>query len=184
MQSLLKYLPYRDASYSVQVGNIRIAISPLQILIWLTICHKSELDCDAHAPLVPAIFDAGFNGTFCIREEQLRAWAGLDRRVFPAIGPLRTSRGVGIMHRANVWLHRNVSRTVQPSRHDPLRLELHQGILVFPEIADSIQNDPRPRLPLLGMQALHRNDLQLLIDFKRGFVNLKKPRFFFASFGI
>lgn len=184
MQSLLKSLPFRERSFSVQVGNARVEIRPFQILVWLTICGKGDVAYDVRAPLIPAIFDAGFNGTFCIRDEHLRAWAGLDRRQFPVMGASRTNRGMGVIHRANIWLHRNVAETVEPARHGPFRLELHQGMLVFPASADALQDDPRPRLPLLGMQALHRNDLRLLIDFKRERVNLKKPFLFFASFGI
>ena len=63
-------------------------------------------------------------------------------------------------------------------------MKLDEGIMIYSALPRGTQRDPRPRLPLLGMRALRRNDLLLLIDFKREVVNLKKPRLFHMSFGI
>jgi hypothetical protein len=184
VRSLLRNVPFRETGQIIQVRETNVEIKPFQILIWVTLCQKNELAFDNHSSVFPAVFDSGFNGTFCIREEQLRFWAGFDRRVFPALRAMRTNRGSAVVHKADLWLHGNTPGTFRPSGRDQFRLELNRGILVMPPLDPSVPNDLRPSLPLLGMHAFHRNDLRLVIDFKRQFVCLKKPRWFFTSFGI
>jgi hypothetical protein len=53
------------------------------------------------------------------------------------------------------------------------RLEMHEGLIVYPEDA------PNPaRLPILGLRALVRNRLTLVIDGKRREVTLKTSGWF------
>ena len=184
MQSLLDKLPFQRTSRTVLVNNLAVEINSFQILVWVAICQQGQVEYDHKAPLVPAILDTGFNGYFCIREEQLRAWAGLDPRLLPSLHTGRTPRGIATVRRANIWLHRNVARSPEPLRLNPFQMELDDGIIVYSKLPPSPQHDLRPRMPLLGMRAFRRNELLLQIDFKRELVNLKKPRLFQISFGI
>jgi hypothetical protein len=58
---------------------------------------------------------------------------------------------------AHLWIHRN-----RPSSRDllprPFKMEIPEGISVFPQGAQS-----SPRLPLLGLRGLMRNNLRLVV---------------------
>lgn len=74
---------------------------------------------------------------------------------------------------AYVWVYRNEPGTVTPSDRAPIRLWTPDGIAIFPE------NVPNPaRLPILGLRALVRSDLTLIMDGKRREVTLKTPSWF------
>jgi hypothetical protein len=74
---------------------------------------------------------------------------------------------------ANVWLYRNEPGTNTPSDLPPIRLGTPDGIVIFPE------NVPNPaRLPILGLRALVRSDLKLVIDGKRREVTFKTSGWF------
>jgi hypothetical protein len=184
MTWLLRKLPFSDKAEDFTVGSVKIRLKPYQIPVCVTVCRRGQVPYDPKAPLLPAILDTGFNGGFCIRDEQLRSWGGIDPRMFRREGGRNLSRGQIDVRAANIWLHRNVPHSSEPDRGDAFRMELVEGIHVFRVPADPTAGDPRPELPLLGMHALRRHDLVLAIDFRRALVALKKPRLFFLAWGI
>jgi hypothetical protein len=155
-------------------------LRPYQVPVWLTLCAQGPVVYDPTAPLLLAVLDSGFNGNFALREEQLRAWAGVDPNLFQFLRTADLSRGRVDVRRANLWLHRNVPHSIEPCRRDPLHMELDEGIYVFRRPNNPVGRDPRPELPLLGMRAMRRNDLALAVDFRKALVWLSKPRFLAA----
>ena len=70
-------------------------------------------------------------------------------------------------------MFRNEPGRTRPSGRPPIRLGMPEGIAVFPE------DLPNPaRLPILGLRALVRSDLTLIMDGKRREVTLKTPGWF------
>lgn len=158
------HLPFGEPRSQVVVRGRSIPILPFQAVIWVGVVSVGQIPPDPRAPRIPAVPDLGFNGTFAIREEQLREWAGLTPRLFPKLRTTRL-RGVPTDSRlANLWLHPNVPYTRDLSGGPPLRLELSQGILVMSRPDTASETDHRPRLPLLGVQALHRARLRLIVN--------------------
>jgi hypothetical protein len=74
---------------------------------------------------------------------------------------------------AHVWVYRNEPGTNTPSNLPPIRLRTPEGIAVFPENASN-----PARLPILGLRALVRSDLTLIMDGKRRKVTLRTPGWF------
>jgi hypothetical protein len=148
----------------MEVGGRSISILPFQPIVWVSIVSKAPNPFDPRTPRIPAMVDLGFNGTFAIREEQLRQWAGLDPRMFPRLRQTRL-RGVTAEQRlANLWLHPNTAHTRDASGADPFRLELSKGIFIMARPPQGEKGDHRPHLPLLGVSALHRANLTLIAD--------------------
>jgi hypothetical protein len=74
---------------------------------------------------------------------------------------------------AYVCVHRNEPGTNSPSNFQPIRLRTPEGIAIVPE------NTPNPaRLPILGLRALVRSNLTLIMNGKRREVTLKTPGWF------
>ena len=72
----------------------------------------------------------------------------------------------------DVWIHRNrKGQRDQFSTQPPYRLELRDGIAVYPATAPMRP----PRLPLLGLRALDENKLQTFIYGDRLRVTLRTP---------
>jgi hypothetical protein len=74
------------------------------------------------------------------------------------------------LYDASLWIHPNV-----PGRRDlkearPYRLQLPEGMAVYPA-----EGSVYPRLPLLGLRALLRNKLKLVIDGKHNRISLRSP---------
>jgi hypothetical protein len=53
----------------------------------------------------------------------------------------------------------------------PFPLQLPEGIAVYPSDESNY-----PRLPLLGLRAIIKNELKVVIDGKRQHVSLRSPR--------
>ena len=110
------------------------------------------------------------NHNFSIRSEHFERWARLQLR---QRGKVRTRGDKVPLLAGSVWIHPNQPGTSDPSEGQPIRLEMHEGLIVYPEDA------PNPaRLPILGLRALVRNHLTLIIDGKRREVTLKTAGWF------
>ncbi len=176
--TLLRKLPFFDESRQISVKENQITLKPHRILVWIAFCKQGPIPYDDTAPFVPAILDTGFNGDFCIREEQMRIWGGVDPRLFPKRRTSILPRGAADLRAANLWLHHNVAMSTDPTRDRPFRFEVDEGIHVFRERSEGNGKDPRPELPLLGMRALRRHGVVLTIDYRSALVNLNNPRYF------
>jgi hypothetical protein len=71
---------------------------------------------------------------------------------------------------ANVWIHRNQPGKRDLRAGDPFLLALDEGIAIYPNDGSNY-----PRLPLLGLRAIIKNNLRLVIDGKGKFVSLNSP---------
>ncbi len=110
------------------------------------------------------------NHNFAIRREHLDRWTALR---LPTRMSLTIAKQQIPLAAAHVWLYRNEPNTNTPSDHPPIRLRTPEGIAIFPE------NAPNPaRLPILGLRALVRSDLTLIMDGKRREVTLRTPGWF------
>ena len=168
---ILDRLPYwTESAPPAVVGGQPLRVRPHQIIVWVSVA-VADLEWGARTPVFPAILDTGNTFTFSIFPRQLIRWAGMRRQLLPTLGTIREGGKLCPRHSADVWLHPNV-----PGRRDrredrpPLRLHLPKGIAVYPD-----EGWPAPHLPLLGLQALTRNNLHLTIDGERRLVWLRTP---------
>jgi hypothetical protein len=178
---LICKLPIRDKSTNVLVKDRFIKVPAYGILIWVGIDKKGRQTPDPATPRVPALLDTGFNGNFAIREEQLVEFAGIDPRYFTKRRDDQNDRGAAEIRAANIWLYPNRAKTTDPQENGtPVLLELDEGITVFRrferEQGEQQARDVRPRLPLLGMRGLRRNNLSLLLDLSRSWISIWTPR--------
>src|SRR5207253_2642426 len=131
---------------------------------------RSAVELPPHAPRMPVILDTGHSYYFSIQERHLADWARLQPGQLPARGTIRVDDERFPRHSAAVWIHRN-----QPGFRDRLadepayRLDLPDGIALYPSAGGF------PRLPLLGLRALVRNQLHFTMDPERCTVNLRTP---------
>jgi hypothetical protein len=110
----------------------------------------------------PAILDTGCNTGFEIDEQHLELWTGTSKKLFNYI--IRHDRPGGrsyVTRSANIWLHLEPyagPRFVGPRM--PFLLMRTDEITVM----DRSGGEPYPRFPLLGLQALIDNHLQVMVD--------------------
>jgi hypothetical protein len=170
MTAVLRNLPYRGDADEVSVGLERIPILPYQIIIWVSVTARTVLTLPPSAPRIPAILDLGHNHNFSIQERHLAKWARLSPQLLPQRGAIIVAKKEIPLYFAAVWIHPN-----RPGYRDefadqsPYRLELREGIAVYPASSEF------PRLPLIGLRALGRNKLHLVMDPERKVVHLRTP---------
>jgi hypothetical protein len=120
----------------------------------------------------PAIVDIGHSHNLSIREDQLLDWAGAKPDDLKAIGRIKVSGRDVILRRAEIVLCRNSPGTREFTDQPTYPLTTFGGITVLPT------TDPlAPRLPLLGMRAIVRDGLRLVVDGKRKQITIRKPWF-------
>jgi hypothetical protein len=139
-----------------------VDLRPPKIVVGLSLTLLSERDSlPPGVVTLPAILDTGFNRTLEIDEWHLIHWAGLHKEHLSIIArdKLRDGRKYDLC-KATLWLHRTSYEGPQMPRARPRML-----------LAGSTQvrvmattEKPNPRLPLLGLNALIENHLQVRID--------------------
>src|SRR5262249_45026117 len=139
-------------------------------LTWVSVAARKHGEMPAGLPRFPAILDTGMNHNFSIRREHYENWT---RLVLRQRGRVRIGGEEVPLFPGSVWIHPNPSGTTQPSDAPAFRLDPPEGILVHPK------GVPNPaRLPILGLRALVRSGLMLIIDGERREVTLKTPGWF------
>jgi hypothetical protein len=151
MAVILRKLPFFDRFTTIEVHGRPYRVFPYQIVLWVSLGPVGRRELEPRTPRFPAILDTGFTDNFLIHRQQLGEFAGLEAESFRRYGEDLRAHGRQIpIHTANLWLHPN-----QKGERDvianttPLLLELHRGIGVCGD------PDHYPRLPLLGVRALH-----------------------------
>jgi hypothetical protein len=145
-------------------------VKPYQIIVTVSLAPRGLMELPAGSPRFPAILDTGMNHNFSIRREHFERWARLELR---QRGKARIRGDEVPLLAGSVWIHPNRPGTVALAGREPIRLDMHEGLLVYPE------DLPNPaRLPILGLRALVRSDLKLIIDGKRREVTLKTSDWF------
>jgi hypothetical protein len=171
---ILRSLPFFEKHTSASIPHGLIEIKPYQIILWVSLANMKELELPTGSFRFPAILDLGHSHNFPISEQQLIDWAGLRPDLLRPVGSVRVSGQRVPLVAANAWIHPNITRQRDAlSGQQPFCLELDSGIAVFPEGMATV-----PRLPLLGLRALRRANLQLHVDCQNCVVSLRTPRRF------
>jgi hypothetical protein len=161
---ILDRLPVAEEHILLNVSGGRLRVKPYQIIVSISISDVPTWD--ARTPIIPALLDTGNNHNFSIQEQQLSRRAGIHPEGLRSLGVMREAGRTPALRFANVWIQRN-----QPiPAEDPVKLTLDEGIAI-----DSADGSNYPRLPLLGLRALLKNNLKLVIDEKRSRVSLRSP---------
>ena len=169
MSSVVRRLPFEERPEEVSVGLERIRIHPYQVIVWVSITTQETMELPSHSPRFPAVLDTGHNLNFSIREQQLSDWARLSRDQLPRRGSSVVNGEVVSLHAASVWIHPNHPGTKDViADQPPFRLDFREGI-------DLRSGTNSPRLPLLGLRALARNKLHLVVDAQNRVVDLRSP---------
>jgi len=162
---ILDRLPVGEGRDRLNINGEALRTRPFQIIVQVSL--SDTLTWDARTPIIPALLDTGLNHNFSIQERHLVRWAGLHLAALPLLGAMREGSRTPSLRFAGVWIHRN-----QPGRQD-LRsgelflLPLREGIAIYPD-----DGSDYPRLPLLGLRAIIKNNLKLVIDGKRKHASL------------
>jgi hypothetical protein len=165
---LLDRAPLFETPSEVWTPDGLIAVRPFQIVAWISLAAKKTV-IDPGRPRLPAVLDTGLNHNLAIRRSHLERWAKLS---LPQFGIAKVNEQVVPLARANAWLHPSQRGKLASSDREPLLLELEEGIAVYPD------DDNPARLPILGLRALARNDLTLIVNGKRREITLKTSRWF------
>jgi hypothetical protein len=167
---ILDRLPFSQAASVIATPEGIVEVKPYQIVVVVSLAARDLASLPEGSAHFPAILDTGTNHNFSIRREHFERWARLPLR---QRGRVRI-RGNDIpLLGGNVWIHRNRPGTTELAQRRAIRLEMREGLIVYPE------DVPTPaRLPILGLRALVRNHLTLIVDGKRRQVTLKTPGWF------
>jgi hypothetical protein len=162
---ILSRLPFSEARREVNTPDGIAEVKPYQIIVMVSITARNVTELDPGVPRIPAILDTGHNHNFAIRREQLDRWVRLreTERGKIRVGDVRLA-----LVPANIWIHSNQPGTREVAGRLPFKLEVKEGIAVYPP---EVSNPAR--LPTLGLRGLVRNGLKLVIDGKRRAVTLK-----------
>lgn len=167
---ILSRLPFSEGPSEVWTSDGVAEVKPYQIVVTVSVAARGVMELPAGSPRFPAILDTGTNHNFSIRREHLERWARLR---LPERGSVRSGGARVPLLGGSVWLHPNRPGTRDLLEQPPVRLDMHEGLIVYPE------DIPNPaRLPILGLRAIVRNDLQLVVNGRRREVTLKTPGWF------
>jgi hypothetical protein len=170
MTAILRRLPYAIEHVTWRVGAEPVRVKPYQIALWVSVTARGLRE-PGNAPRLPALLDSANNHNFSIQERHLVHWAGTHPELLRTLNAI-TERGRHLpLRAADVWIHPNRPGTRESSGLRPYRLNLTQGIAVYPEDGSNF-----PRLPLLGLRGLTDNKLDLRIDGYRREVSLRTAR--------
>jgi hypothetical protein len=165
---ILDRLPVDDEHDRLDIHGEALRIRPFQIIVQVSISDRSRWD--ARTPIIPALLDTGNNHNFSIQENHLARWVGVHPQSLPFLGAIREGGRTPSLRFANVWIHRNRSGRRDLRYGEPFLLPLEEGIAIYPDDGSNY-----PRLPLLGLRAIIKNNLKLVIDGKRKYVSLSSP---------
>lgn len=178
MPTIIHDLPLDQAPMSVEVRGQRVAVNPLQALVWVSVTPISSASFDPRTPCVPAILDLGFNGSFAIREEHLGPWAGFDARSFRKLRSTVLRGAPADERNADLWIHPNAPGATEASGRPPFSVRLDRSFFVLRPPGEECDN--RPRLPLIGVRAIVAAGLRLVLDGNRRRLSIRTaPRFWF-----
>ncbi len=165
MSVILNVLPYHSREYRLrdpQTDTERYVIRQNQIVCWASLTpENSEQPSGNDIPKFPVTIDTGNGRNFNIREEQLASWAGLTNLV-EVFGTNVLVNGQRVsLRKATLWLYRNIpGELTYDTNVEPFPIDFSDGIEVFTGSGAT----SFPRLPLLGMRALHVSRLELTIN--------------------
>lgn len=166
--TILKRLPIAREPSLVSIHGDPLKLRPYQIVIQVSLSPFREFD--SRVPIIPALIDTGLNHHFSIQERHLKSWAGIHPESLSRQGTMREGGRAADLRRAYLWIHRN-----EPGRRDlryaePFLVPLQEGMAIY-----RADGSDYPRLPLLGLRAILKNKLKLIIDGRREHASLRTP---------
>jgi hypothetical protein len=170
MEYIVRKLPYCGVDRWVDVPDgSRFLIKADQVVVWVSLAQIASCPLRTGPRRFPALLDTGHGHNFLIKEEHVRAWAGLDPGTLDKLGELMINGIKTPSHRVDLWVHRNrfgESDTIDDS--PPSCLELDNGISISP-IGTNY-----PRIPLLGMRVARLNRHLICVDSKNLRVSISR----------
>ena len=161
-------LPYSAAATSEMVRAESVRIKPYQIIVWVSVGIRQVVEWDQLIPCLPAVLDTGSNHNFSISHTHLVSWAGIQPTFLQHLRTI-SERGNRVpLYSARLWLHPNIPGQRRIAGVRPIQLKIVEGIAIHPDAT-------APRLPVLGLRALTRNDLCMTLDSERRVVHLRTP---------
>src|SRR5438046_964378 len=146
-------MPFYETETMAQMPGGPIAVRAYQIIVWVSVSVKGLAELDPRSPRFQAVIDTGNNHNFAIRQEQLERWSAISLDELPPTGRVYLGRQIVPLVGANVWIYPNKRGERDTfSRQPAFQLELHDGIVVYPQGVPTLA-----RLPNLGVRALVRN---------------------------
>ena len=163
MPRILRALPFFERPTRVRLPDgSTVPVLAEQIVCWASVTLP-EFRQLREPRRFPVSIDTGFNGDFFIPERYLREWAGLAPNDLALIGRAHFESHVLALRSATIWLHPN-----RPGARDafaegpPYPLDMPASIMVWPSAVPGGR-----RLPLLGVHAIQRAGLRLVVDGRR-----------------
>jgi hypothetical protein len=130
--------PIPEQSTTADSPTGPVLVRPYQVVVPIGLWAGDQL-----SPRFPAILDTGHSHNLSIRREQFREWVKADLK---QTGFIRVNNQVVPLAQADLDL-------------EGTRIRCPEGIAVYPDSHPSA-----PRLPLLGLRAIVRNGLTVIID--------------------
>jgi len=165
---ILDRLPIAEDHFLLDVHGEHLRLRPFQIVIQVSV--STFRDWDLRTPIFPALIDTGNNHNFSIQEHHLRRWAGIHPGGLFSLGSMREGARSASRYHAHLRIHRNHAGRRDLKDVEPFLLRLEEGIAVYPSDGSNY-----PRLPLLGLRAILKNSLKLVVDGKREHASLRSP---------
>ncbi len=164
MSLILDRCPFYEEATEVDTPSGPILIRSYQIVAWVGLSIRGTF---SHP--FPAVLDTGHGHNFSIKEEHLELWTGLHAREIQTIGHARVNKQLVELKDAAIALYPNTpGERDLPRGRSPHLLILSEGTAVH-GASDSFA----PRLPLVGMRALVKNRLRVIIDGDRKEISLE-----------
>lgn len=129
-------IPDQPGTVATPTGPV--LLRPFQIAVSVALTVGGQC-----SPIFPAILDTGHSHNFSIRHDHLRDWAGMALR---QVGFIKVNQQIVPLAECDLVIHGIVLKCVD-------------GIAVYPD-----HHPAAPRLPLLGLRALVRNGVRVVID--------------------
>jgi hypothetical protein len=162
MTKILDRLPPFPATRSVAFGERHVRIHRDELLVWVGVGLRGEDQPEQVCPPFPALLDTANNCEFYLHEHHLVHWAGFRPALLAVLGSKYINQTQTPCHEADVWIYPNQPGTTEVWKgKPPFRLRLPNGIAVAAHQPDK---PITPRLPLLGLPALRKNDLDFWFD--------------------
>jgi hypothetical protein len=168
-------IPFSDRRDDFTLNGVTAPVRAYYPVVWVSVTRLEVADFPAEAPKFRALVDTGNNVSFNIRDEHLRAWAGLNADDLPLYGSEANlvyadgSRGAVPRRLAKVWLHPHPEDRLT----GPWDLQVSRGIIVYetPTHGQTAAS-PGPELPLLGAAAFVPTRLKVSVDYDRAALRL------------
>jgi hypothetical protein len=158
----------RDGCPLLGPDGCPVVVRKYQIIVWVSLSAKDALSWDPDRNEFPVVLDTGLNHNFAITQDHWDFWSGLTP--VPSGAEIEIDERPLFPKAAQVWIHRNEPGTDSLSGEEPVRLRLPEGVIVYPT---GMKNPAR--LPTLGLRALVRNRLTLVVDGQDKAVTLSSP---------